>query len=90
MIRVTQAFQVSEETGFNEPGLLIFLDLKQKEGEFFIEPSSTVRIHRPDGTFIDRIVKGVSISGDDVAFFFPNMERHEIPKSSEIEIMPSP
>ena len=95
MIRVTHAVLFDEEKiqNFQDswtcgPGLLAILDVKQKEGEFFIEPDSTVRIHRPDGTFIELIAKGVSISGGYVTLFFPKIEQHEIPVSSEIEVLP--
>jgi hypothetical protein len=78
----------SEKVG---PGLLVTTDVKQSldaEGKpsFWVEPGTTVRIRRPDGSVIDRIVAGVEIWRQHVGLFFPNVEQHEIPISSEIEL----
>jgi hypothetical protein len=79
-----------------EGGLLVFLDAKDidaKEYESFVDNQDyTVRIHRPDGTFIDRIVKGFSPPGLPNSwlpgFFFEEMKKHEIPSGSKIELPP--
>ncbi len=73
------------------PGLLVTTDAKQSlnaEGRpsFLVRPGTTVRIRRPDGSVIDRIVAGVEIWRQQVGLFFPNVEQHEIPISSEIEL----
>ena len=67
------------------PGLLVTIDAEQRQ-TLLIEPGTTVRVHRPDGTFIDRIVAGIEVWRSQVGFFFPKTERHEIPISSEIEL----
>ena len=77
-------------------GLLVFLnakDIDAKEYESFVDDQdSTVRIHRPDGTFIDRIVKGFSPPGLPDAsmpgFFFAEMKKSEVPSESKIELPP--
>ena len=74
------------------PGLMVTVDVDQpvdaegKPSALLVEPGSTVRIHRPDGTAIDRVVSGVSVSGPKVSLYFPNTEKHEIPRLSEIEL----
>jgi hypothetical protein len=68
------------------PGLLVITDQKQRS-TFLVEPGSTVRVHRPDGTFIDRIAAGVEVWGPHVGLFFPKTAPHEIPTSSDIELL---
>jgi hypothetical protein len=68
------------------PGLLAITDQEQRS-TFLVEPGSTVRVHRPDGTFIDRIAAGVEVWGAHVGLFFPKTAQHEIPISSEIELL---
>ncbi len=80
--------EFSEKVG---PGLLVTVDAKQRvdaEGKplFLVEPGSTVRIHRPDGSAADRTVAGVEIWGQHVGLYFPKTQQHEIPISSEIEL----
>ena len=80
--------EFSEKLG---PGVLVTIDVKQRldpEGKpaFLVEPGSTVRIRRPDGSVIDRRVTGVEIWGQNVGLFFSKTEQHEIPISSEIEL----
>ena len=87
-----QALQ--SDRGFSEkvgPGLLVTIDVKQRldaEGKpsLLVEPGTTVRVRRPDGSVIDRIVAGVEIWREQVGLFFPAVEQHEIPISSEIEL----
>jgi hypothetical protein len=67
------------------PGLLVTINAEQKPS-FLIEPGSTVRVHRPNGTVIDQIVTGIEIWGPHVGLFFSKGEQHEIPTSSEIEL----
>src|SRR6266403_1313852 len=55
------------------PGLLVTIDADQRPS-FLIEPGSTVRVHRPDGTFIDRIITGVEVWGPHVGLFFSKAE----------------
>jgi len=93
MFRVIGSFQYSEQMLQNVPeflenlgpGLLVRIDADQTPS-FLIEPGSTVRVHRPDGTFIDRVVSGVEVFGQKVGLFFQKTEQHEIPVSSEIEM----
>jgi hypothetical protein len=73
------------------PGLLVTTDVKQsldEEGKpsLLVELGTTVRIRRPDGSVIDRMVAGVEIWREHVGLFFPNVEQHEIPISSEMEL----
>jgi hypothetical protein len=73
------------------PGLLVTVDATQwfdaeHRTSFLIEPGSTVRVHRPDGSVIERIVTAVAPPSPKVALFFPNTEKHEIPRLSEIEL----
>ena len=58
----------------------------QQRPTFLVEPGSAVRVYRPDGTSVDRIVSGVEIWGKRVGLFFANTAQHEIPISSEIEL----
>lgn len=67
------------------------IDAEQKldaEGKpvFFVEPGTTVKIRRPDGSVIDRVVAAVEIWGQHVGLFFPKTEHHDVPISSEIEL----
>ena len=72
----------SEQVG---PGLLVTVDVEQRPS-FLIEPGRTVRIQRPDGTIIDRVVGAVEIWRPKVGLYFPNTEPHEIPMASEIKL----
>jgi hypothetical protein len=93
-VRVIETIQFDEQLLENcpwlehlGPGLIVTLDIKpQQPLSFLVEPGATVRVHRPDGTFIDRVVKGAEPEGPNL--FFPNTEAHEIPISSEIELLP--
>ena len=75
------------------PGVLVTIDAQQRPEDaqqrptFVAEPGSTVRVHRPDGTSVDCIVTGVEIWGKRVGLFFANTAQHEIPISSEIELL---
>src|SRR5580704_13915829 len=79
MIRIIPVASLDDQMS-SEPGLTVMLDIKQKDGEFFIKPGSAVKIHRPNGTSVDLVAKGVSISGDYVALFFPGLDQHKVPK----------
>ncbi len=68
------------------PGLLVTIDAEQRRS-FLVEPGSTVRVHRPDGTCIDRVVSGIEMWGAHVGLFFPKTDQHDIPISSEIELL---
>jgi hypothetical protein len=63
MIRVIQIVEFDEKVIHDlpdwtlGPGLAITLDVKEAESAI-IESVSTIRIHRPDGTFIDRRRRG--------------------------------
>lgn len=93
MVRVIGSMRFDEQALQHDPkflekvglGLLVTVDVEQRPS-FLVEPGSTVRVHRPDGTFIDRVVGGVEVFGQKVGLFFPKTEKHEIPISSEIEI----
>lgn len=93
MIRVIDSLQFSEQMLQNipdflenlGPGLLVRVDVEQRPS-FLIEPGSTIRVHRPDGTVIDRVVSGIEVFGEKVGLFFPKTEQHEIPISSELEL----
>jgi len=92
MMRVIDILFLSEQALQNVPeflenlgpGLLVTIDVEQTQSSL-IEPDSTVRVHRPDGTVIDRIVTAVEIWGPKIGLFFANTQQHEIPISSEIE-----
>jgi hypothetical protein len=93
MVRVIDSIRFDEQALLSDPdflekigpGLIVNVDVDQRPS-FLIEPGSTVRVHRPDGTFIDRVVGAVEVWGPKVGLYFPNTEQHEIPISSEIEI----
>ena len=74
------------------PGLMVTIDAQQPPPDllerptFLVEPGSTVRVHRPDGTSVDRVVIGVEIWGKRVGLFFAKTAQHEIPISSHIEL----
>ncbi len=81
--------EFSEKLG---PGLLVATDAQQRldaeqKPVLLVEPGSTVRIHRPDGSVIDRTVTAVEIWRRNVGLFFSKTEQHEIPVSSEIELL---
>ena len=99
MIRVIDSIKFDKQAlqsdpAFSEnvgPGLLVTIDVKQSldpEGKpaLLVEPGSTVRIRRPDGSVIERTVAGVEIWREQVGLFLPSVEQHEIPISSEIEL----
>jgi len=77
---------VPEYLGNVGPGLLLITDQKQKSKPL-VEPGSTVRVHRPDGTFTDRIAAAIEVWGPHLGLFFPETAQHEIPVSSEIELL---
>jgi hypothetical protein len=93
MIRVIDSIRWDEQALRSDPkflekvgpGLLVTIDVEQRPS-FLVKPGSTVRVYRPDGTVIDRVVGGVEVWGPKVGLFFPNTEPHEIPKLSEIEL----
>jgi len=93
MIRVINSLLLDEQALQNVPefleslgpGLLVTVDAEQRSS-FLVEPGSTVRVHRPDGTFVDRIVTGVEVWGQHVGLFFSKTAPHEIPISSELEL----
>jgi len=98
MFRVVDSLLLDEQVLRNvrgerpPPGLLVTIDAQQRPEDaqqrptFVVEPGSTVRVHRPDGTSVDCIVTGVEIWGKRVGLFLANMAQHEIPISSEIEL----
>jgi len=78
------------------PGLMVNLDVKEPEGSIFFEADSTVRVHRPDGTFIDCEVTGAGWSNfmgekkeQNISLFFPKLNKHDIPRLSRIQPFPS-
>jgi len=93
MFRVIDSFLFDEQALRNlpesswrlGPGLLVTIDAEQGPS-FLVEPGSTVRVHRPDGSVIDRIVAGVEVWRQHVGLFFTKTEQYEIPISSEIEL----
>ena len=94
MIRVIDTIRFDERALQNDPefmenvgpGLLVILDLEQRPS-FLVELGSTVRVHRPDGTSFDRTVTAIEVFGLHVGLFFSKTEQHEIPNSSEIELL---
>ena len=94
MFRVIKSFLYDERMLQNVPefmekpgpGLLVTLDADQSPS-FVISSGSMVRVHRPDGTVIDRVVSAHEVFGPKVGLFFQKMEPHEIPISSEIELL---
>jgi hypothetical protein len=93
MVRVIDRIQFDEEALRSDPkflenvgaGLLVTIDVEQRSS-FLVKPGSTVKVHRPDGTVINRVVGAVEIWRSKVGLFFPNTEPHDIPISSEIEL----
>jgi len=98
MFRVIDSYLLDEEVLQHirgekpPPGLMVTIDAQQpllesqERPTFLVEPGSTVRVHRPDGTSVDRVVIGVEIWGKRVGLFFANTAQHEIPISSHIEL----
>ena len=94
MIRVIDTIRFDERALQNDPefmenvgpGLQVILDLEQGP-PFLFKPGSTVRVHRPDGASFDRTVTAIEVWGVHVGLFFEKTVRHEIPKSSEIELL---
>ena len=93
MIQVIDSVQFDEQAlrsgpAFLEsvgPGLLVRVEVEQRPS-FLVKPGTSVRVHRPDGTSIERVVSAVEIWGAHVGLFFSKTEQDEIPKSSEIEL----
>lgn len=77
------------------PGLLVTLDTMHPEKSMLVESDSTVRVHRPDGTFLDCKVTGVGFAGygaktkQNVSLFFPILNSQDIPISSHIQPFPA-
>jgi hypothetical protein len=67
------------------PGLFVTIDAEQRPS-LLVKPGTTVRIYRPDGTIIVRVVGGVEVFLSKVGLYFPDTEQREIPKSSQIEL----
>ena len=99
MIRVIDSLFLSEQALQYNPdflenlgaGLLVTVDAThwfdaEQRTSLLVEPGSTVKVHRPDGSVIERIVSGVEPPGPKVGLFFPNTQRDEIPRLSEIEL----
>ena len=93
MIRVIDSIRFDEQALGSDPkflekvgpGLLVTLDLEQR-ASFLVQPGTTVRVRRPDGSVIDRVVGGIEVWRAKVGLFFPNTEPDEIPNLSEIEL----
>ena len=75
-----------EEVG---PGLLVTVDVEQRP-TFLVKLGTTVRVHRPDGTVIERVVGAVEVWRANVGLYFPNTEPDEIPRLSKIELPADP
>jgi hypothetical protein len=98
MIRILSTVEIDEEWieampdwERLAPGLIVNLDVKERES-FLVEPGSTVRIHRPDGTFIERTVTAASPPGMPsnwtYGLILADTKRHEVPARSEVELPP--
>ncbi|HVU28567.1 MAG TPA: hypothetical protein VHG71_12630 [Verrucomicrobiae bacterium] len=101
MIRVVQSILLDKQALEYHPdflenlglGLLVTVEITpwfdvEDKTSLLVEPNSTVKVHRPDGSVIERVVSGVEpSSGPRVGLFFSNTEQHEIPKLSEIELL---
>jgi hypothetical protein len=94
MIRVIRTIRFDDEALRSDPnfldqvgpGILVTFDIEQTPS-FLVQPGSSLRIHRPDGTCIDRVVSGIEVFGPTVGLFFSNTEEHEIPISSQAELL---
>ena len=92
MFRVIDTTRFDDQTTGRGPdeglghGLLVILDLAQKTPSPIVM-DTIVRVHRPDGSSFDTIVNGIEIWGSNVGLFFRDREQHEIPISSEIEVV---
>jgi hypothetical protein len=67
-------------------GLLVILDPAQVSSAPF-QAGAAVRVHCPDGGSFDRVVAAVEVPHAAVGVFFRDMEPHEIPRLSEIELL---
>jgi len=67
-------------------GLLVVIDLAQLTTPP-IDCNTIIRVHRPDGSSFDTVVKAIEVWGPKVGLFFQNLEKYEIPLSSEIELI---
>lgn len=52
-----------------------------------IPAGASVRIHRPDGTVIERKVDAVEIRHRSVGLFFADLPDHETPRLSRVELI---
>jgi hypothetical protein len=94
MFRVIDTIRCNETTLQSSPdlmarlgrGLLVILDPAQVSSAPF-HAGATVRVHRPDGDSFDRVVSAVEVPQAAVGVFFRDMEHHEIPRLSEIELL---
>ena len=94
MFRVIDTIRYDEALLRNMPelaerfgrGLLVILDPVQVSSAPF-QAGATVRVHRPDGASFDRVVSAVQVPHAAVGVFFRDMEQHEIPRLSEIELL---
>jgi hypothetical protein len=73
------------------PGLLVTLDVKvnSPEQSLVAESYRAVRVHRPDGTFLDCEATAFGFDEQNVSLFFPKLSAHDIPRSSRIQLMPA-
>jgi hypothetical protein len=67
-------------------GLLVILDLAQGTSPP-IEVGITIRVHRPDGSSLDKVVEAIEVWRPNVGLFLRGTEKHEIPVLSEIELL---
>ena len=67
-------------------GLLVHLDLPERNSPP-VDCDAIVRVHRPDGSTFDTVVRAVEAGGPNVGLFFQDVEKHEIPLGSEIELI---
>jgi hypothetical protein len=94
MFRVIDTIQLNEATLRSSPdlmaslgqGLLVILDPAQVSSAPF-QAGVTVRVHRPDGASFNRVVSAVKVPHAAVGVFFKDMEQHEMPRLSEIELL---
>jgi hypothetical protein len=67
-------------------GVLAILDFVKIEAPP-ISAGVSVRIHRPDGTVIERRVDAVEIRHSSVGLFFAGLPDHEAPRLSRVELI---
>jgi hypothetical protein len=106
MYRVTEVIPITAQVIENlpdwglGPGLIVTLDVKEPEASLDDMANSTVRVHRPDGTFIDCEVTGVGFteqiyeihgakSEQNISLLFPKLNKHDIPISSCVQPFPA-